>query len=815
MSTIERAAPPRVGRGVGASATRVDGGPKVRGAFEYASDLHAEGMLFGHTVRSPKPHARIVSIDLSAALAAPGVRAAMTMADVTGKRTFGLEFSDQPVLADGVVRHVGEPVAIVAASTEEQARRTAALVRVEYEDLPAVTDMERALDADAPAIHPFGNVLRHVHVVHGSPGAEGEVAVEGYYETAMQDNAPLGPEGALAVPSGDGGVDLFVNTQWLHVDRQQIAPCLGLPESKVRITLAGMGGAFGAREDIHLQLHACMLALRTGRPVRMTYGREESFFAHKKRHPARMWMRHTASRDGRLVSVDARMLIDGGAYASSSPAVIANATTFLTGPYEVPNARLEGTAVYTNNPSCGAMRGFGAPQACFAHEAQMDKLGAALGVDGVELRLRNALGTGSVLPTGQVIRGSAPGREVIERCAAIPMPAELTHEASAADVGWDPVELPGGAGNVGRGEAIRRGVGFAFGYKNLAYSEGFDDASEARVTLSLGAGRRPRVAVHTAAVECGQGLETVLVQIARSELGVDDVVVERADTAVGSAGSSSASRQTMITGGAVQLACGSVREALFARVRSENGAADGGGDDALTVDAGWIMRAGLPVAEIAGFLDEPIVRTDTYHHRRTTGFDDRGQGDIHVAFAFAAERAVVDVDTELGLVKVVQIAAAQDVGRALNPSLVHGQIEGATAMGMGLALTEEVHLRDGRILNASFTDYLISTALDAPPVVAELVEEPEPGVPYGAKGVGEPATIVATAAIVAALRDATGRELNRAPVRPDDLVGLREPARSSRPAPLPPPPWQTPVPELRGFGLGQQELMKDRSDQEG
>ncbi len=805
MSTIERAAPPAVRAGVGVSVPRVDGVPKVRGAFEYASDLHAEGMLFGHTVRSPKPHARIVSVDASEALAAPGVRAVLTIDDVGGKRTFGLEFSDQPVLADGVVRHVGEPVAIVAAATEEQARRAAGLVRVTYEDLPAVTDMERALDADSPPIHPFGNVLRHVHIAHGDPNAEGEIAVEGYYETAMQDNAPLGPEGALAIPAPDGGVELFVNTQWLHVDRQQIAPCLGLPESKVRITLAGMGGAFGSREDIHLQLHTCMLALRTARPVRMTYGREESFFAHKKRHPSRIWMRHTATREGRLVSVEARMLIDGGAYASSSPAVIANGTTFLTGPYEVPNARLEGTAVYTNNPPCGAMRGFGAPQACFAHEAQMDKLAAALGIDGIDLRLRNVAGTGTVLPTGQEIRGSAPGREVIERCVAIPLPPD--------DGVPDPMDLPGGAGNVGRGEAIRRGVGFAFAYKNLAYSEGFDDASEARVTVALADGGRPRATVHTAAVECGQGLETVLVQIVRTELAVEDVLIEPADTALASAGSTSASRQTMITGGAVHLASASAREMLFARARaaSQAPAADGA---TLTLDAGWVMADGVPFAEVADLLAEPVVATETYHHRKTTGFDEDGQGDIHVAFAFAAERAVVDVDVELGLVKVVQIAAAQDVGRALNPAVVHGQIEGATAMGLGLALTEEVLLRDGRIINPSFTDYLIATALDAPPIVSELIEEPEPGVPYGAKGVGEPATIVATAAVVAALRDATGIDLNRAPVRPDDLVGIREPATSSGPAPLPPPPWQIPVPERHGFGMGQQELMKDRDPEE-
>jgi xanthine dehydrogenase D subunit len=793
------------GGGIGVSVPRIDAPPKVQGAFAYASDLHAEGMLFGHTVRSPKPHARIVAIDAAAALTSPGVKAVLTVEDVPGVRTFGLEFADQPALADGVVRHVGEPVAIVAAETVEGARRAADLVVVTYEDLPAVTDMERALDGDAPSIHPFGNVLRHVHIEHGDPAAEGEVVVDGYYETAMQDNAPLGPEGALAIPSGDGGVDLHVNTQWLHVDRQQIAPCLGLPESKVRITLAGMGGAFGSREDIHLQLHACMLALRTGRPVKMEYGRRESFFGHKKRHPARLWMRHTATRDGRLVSVAARMLIDGGAYASSSPAVIANATTFLAGPYEVPNARLDGTAVYTNNPPCGAMRGFGAPQTTFGGEAQMDRLAASLGIDPVELRLRNALRTGSVLPTGQVIRGSAPVRELIERCAAIPLPPDT----AAAAV--DPVVLPGGAGNVGRGEAIRRGVGFALGYKNLAYSEGFDDSSEVRVTLRAGADG-PEASIHTAAVECGQGLDTVLVQIVRSELGVDAVTVEAVDTELGSAGSTSASRQTMVTGGATQLACGSVRSALFDRVRARAGGDPAGGE--LTLAGGWVLAGGQPLEPIDGLLDEPIARAGTYHHRRTTGFDERGQGDIHVAFAFAAERAVVDVDTDLGLVKVVQIAAAQDVGRALNPAQVRGQIEGGTAMGMGLALTEEILLRDGTITNASFTDYLIPTALDAPPIVSELVEDPEPDVPFGAKGVGEPSTIVVTAAIVAALRAATGRDLNRAPARPDDLVGIRPPARSSGPAPLPPRPWQTPVPELHGLGLGQQELMKDRDLEE-
>src|SRR5512144_1569429 len=264
--------------------------------------------------------------------------------------------------------------------------------------------MEDALRPDAPQAHEFGNVLRHVHIRHGDPdAAKADVWVEGYYETAMQDQAALGPEGGLAVPAEDGGIDLVVTTQWLDVDRQQLAPCLGLPEEQVRIALAGVGGAFGSREDVHVQIHACLLALRTGRPVKMVYGREESFHAHGHRHPSRTWIRFGATRDGKLVAADVRLLLDGGAYASSSPAVLANASTFAAGPYAVPNVRIEGTVVYTNNPPCGAMRGFGAPQVCFAHESALAELAARLGLDPVELRLRNVVGPGSVLPTGQVL----------------------------------------------------------------------------------------------------------------------------------------------------------------------------------------------------------------------------------------------------------------------------------------------------------------------------------------------------------------------------------------------------------------------------
>jgi len=780
---------------VGESVRRVDGLPKVTGAFAYGSDLWHERMLWGATLRSPHPHARIARIDVAEALTSPGVLAVLTHEDVPGKKTYGLEFSDQPVLPWDRVLYAGQPVAIVAAETLELATRAAARVRVEYEVLEPVLDMERALDPGAPKLREWGNVLRHVRIEHGDLAAEPEVWVEGYYETAMQDQAALGPEAGLAIPAEDGGVDLIVSTQWLHVDRQQVAPALGLPEDRVRITLAGVGGAFGSREDLHMQIHACMLAMRTGRPVKMSYGRAESFLAHVHRHPSRVWLRTGATRDGRLVAVRGRILVDGGAFASSSTAVVANATTFLAGPYEVPNAYLEGTALYTNNPPCGAMRGFGAPQVCFAHEANMDKLAATLGMDPIELRLRNALSPGSVLPTGQVIRGSAPVRDVIERCRDLPMPP--APEAAAMR---DPITFPGGAGNVGRGEGLRRGVGFALGYKNVAYSEGFDDFHQARVTLFALAGE-PVAEVHSAGVECGQGFSTIVTQVAREELGVERVALHAADTGVDSAGSTSASRQTFMGGGAVQMACRAVAEEVvgraIARLQPEG---------ELALADGMVLADGVPVADLVDLLDEPVVATRTFHHRATTGFDERGQGDVHVLFGFGAQRAVVEVDEELGLVRVVQLASVLDAGRSLNPQGVEGQSEGGSAQGLGLALMEEIQLRDGAIANASFTDYLIPTTLDMPPVLTSVVEDPEPGVPFGAKGIGEISTIVSTAAVVAAIRDATGRELNRAPVHPDDIVGLRAPAPTGGPPPAPDVPGQEPLPSYHGVELGQQTV---------
>ncbi len=723
---------------IGELVPRIDAPPKVKGEFAYASDLIVPGMLWGHTLRSPHAHARIVAIDISEALTMEGVHAVLTHDDVPGKKHYGLEFADQPVLAIDRVLYYGESVALVAAEHPEQARRAAEKIHVEYEPLDPVIDMERA--TERPDLHPERptrghgyfddqrpNVVRHMVIKHGDVDAEGDVSVSGVYDIGIQDQAFLGPESGLAVPDGEGGVDIYVATQWLHVDRAQVAPCLGLPLDQVRIHLAGVGGAFGGREDLSMQVHGALLALHTNRPVKIVYNREESFTGHVHRHPARIWCEHRATRDGRLVNVRMRILLDGGAYASSSTAVASNAGSFAVGPYEVPNAFIESTAVYSNNPPCGAMRGFGAVQTCFASEAQMDKLAAALEIDPIELRLLNALKPGDVLPTGQVITGSMPIAETIRAAAALEPPPE---DALPRDV----LRLPGGAGNTTNGEGVQRGVGFAVGFKNIAYSEGFDDYCAARVRLFTDGSAE----IHCAAAEVGQGVTGVILQVARTELGIDDVRLAPGETStVDSAGSASASRMTWMAAGAVRDAC----------------------------------RAALEEQQLRP--GEEIDVEKIYRHARTTPLDpETGQitGErAHVAFAACAMKVVAEVDVDLGLMRIVWIGCAQDVGKAVNPQQVEGQIEGGTAQGLGLALMEEIQTRGGLITNASFTDYLIPTALDMPPVESVLIEDPEPDAPYGVKGVGEPPTVVSTAAIVAALRAATGRALTRVPVKPDDI----------------------------------------------
>ena len=716
--------------GIGESIRRPDGIPKVKGEFAYSSDLWADGMLWGATLRSPHPRARIREIDIAPALAIRGVHAVLTHEDVPGRKVYGLEIADQPVLAWDQVRYQGEPVAIVAADHPETARHAAATDRGRLRGARAGHRSREGVRRRpaAPVRQPAAPRPHRARRPATRPPRSWSAAST---RSACRTRRSSGRSRASRCPAEDGGVDLFVSTQWLHVDRDQVAASLDLPPEKVRITLGGVGGAFGGREDLSMQVHACLLALHTGKPVKMMYGREESFFGHIHRHPARMRYEHGATRDGRLVYVKCRILLDGGAYASSSTAVCSNAASFACGPYDVPNALIDCLRRLHRQPAVRR-------DARLRRRADLLRARGADGQAGGRARAgpgraaapqRAGRGRASSRP-GATIRCPAPVDELLASVSARPLPG--------------PSELlPGGVSNTTHGEGVRRGVGYAVGYKNVGYSEGFDDYSTARVRLSLVHGE-PLVEVHTAACEVGQGLVTVQEQIARHELGVERVIVLPADTQVGSAGSSSASRQTYMTGGAVKLACEAVREELERRGSATS----------------------------SSCRDEPIDITREHHHRQTFPLDEKGQGDAHVTFAFAAHRAVVDVDTELGLVRVVEIATAQDVGRAINPQAVEGQIEGGIAQGLGLALMEEIQVVDGEVRNASFTDYLIPTVLDMPPVELDVLELADPGAPYGLRGVGEPPTISSTPAIVAALRAATGAELPRVPVRPDHIVGV-------------------------------------------
>ncbi|WP_399931669.1 xanthine dehydrogenase family protein molybdopterin-binding subunit [Streptomyces kanamyceticus] len=773
--------------GIGESTLRPDGTLKVTGEFAYSSDMWHEDMLWGQILRSTVAHAEIVSIDTSEALATAGVHAVLTHEDLPAAKNYGMEYQDTPVLAYGKVRHHGEPVALVAADHPETARRAAAKIRIEYRELPLVTDEASALAPDAILVHEnrgdhHAGHVTHPNIVHRQPIIRGNAAeaakkadaiVTGEYTFGMQDQAFLGPESGLAVPAEDGGVDLYVATQWLHSDLKQIAPCLGLPEEKVRMTMAGVGGAFGGREDISMQILASVLALRTGKPVKMVYNRYESFFGHVHRHPAKLYYEHGATKDGKLTHMKCKIVLDGGAYMSSTPSVVGNAASLSVGPYVVDDVEIEAIGLYTNNPPCGAMRGFGAVQACFAYEAQMDKLAAKLGMDPVEFRQKNAMEQGTIMPTGQPVDSPAPVAELLRRVKARPMPPERQWESSE---GADVRALPGGLSNTTHGEGVVRGVGYAVGIKNVGFSEGFDDYSTAKIRLEVINGEAVAT-VHTAAAEVGQGGVTIHAQIARTELGVQQVTIHPADTQVGSAGSTSAGRQTYMTGGAIKNSCSIVREKVLEIGRRKFGSYHPAWASAeLLLEGGKVVTdGGEALASLVDVLeDEAVEVEEEWRHRPTQPFDlVTGQGNGHVQYAFAAHRAVVEVDTELGLVKVIELACAQDVGKAINPLSVIGQIQGGTTQGLGVAVMEEIIVdpKTAKVKNPSFTDYLIPTLLDTPTIPVDYLELADPNAPYGVRGIGEAPTLSSTPAVLAAIRNATGLELTKTPVRPEHLTG--------------------------------------------
>ncbi|MEY9947796.1 xanthine dehydrogenase family protein molybdopterin-binding subunit [Kitasatospora sp. GAS1066B] len=738
--------------GLGSSPLRTDALPKALGIYPYAADLWAEGLLWGAVLRSPHPHARIVSIDTSAALTVPGVHAVLTAADLPAPTVP----SDRPVLAAEVVRHQGEPVAAVAADHPDTARLAAAAIVVEYQLLDALTDPEQAFHG--PALHPDGNLLRHLPLRTGDPEAVGEVVVEGLYQVGRQDPAPIGAEAGLAVPRPDGGVELHLSSTDPHGDRERTAACLGLETDRVRLVVTGVPGATADREDRSFQATLALLALRTGRPVKMTLTREESFQGHAARHPALLRYRHHADAQGKLVKVEAQILLDGGAYADVSAEVLAAATAFSVGPYVCPNVFVDAWAVRTNNPPAGRMRGEGTLQSCFATESQLDLLAARLGLDPLEIRRRNVLATGDALPTGQAITCPAPVAALLDAVAEVPLPAL---PLDAPDTEW---LLPGGPGGAGDPAAVRRGIGYAVGMAHMLGAEGTDEVSTATVRVS-----GDHATVICAAVDAGQGFATLARQIVQSVLGVTEVYVAPVDSDQSIAGPSARGRHTWVSGGAVEKAALMVRHQLLAPIAADFGMSV----ELLSIAEGKITSydgvLGMPVTE--ALEGKELWATAQCRPHPTEPLDEAGQGDAFVSIAFCAMRAVVDVDIELGAVRVVDVTVAQDVGRALNPGQIEDRIEAGVAQGVGLALLEDLRSTGGLLANPSFTGYRLPTALDTPEVrIATLLEERDVVATFGAKAVSAAPAVVAPAAVAAAVRAATNLPIGRLPILPEDAV---------------------------------------------
>ncbi|HZQ98418.1 MAG TPA: xanthine dehydrogenase family protein molybdopterin-binding subunit, partial [Chloroflexota bacterium] len=726
---------------IGASPPRPDALGKVTGAARYPGDLVSSGMLRLAVASAGRPHARIRSIDAAPAMAMPGVVAVLTAADVP-RNAYGLIEADQPVLCGDVVRFVGDRVALVVAETNEAAEAGARLVRVTYEDLPPVLDAAAALAPDAPVVHPARgtNLLEHARIRKGDAAAAlraADVVVDGEFETGWQEHAFLQPEAGVAYVDDAGRVVVETAGQWLHEDRRQIAEILGLSEEQVVVRYAAIGGAFGGREDLSVQHLLALAAWKLRRPVALTWSREESILGHHKRHPMRIRCRWGARRDGRVVAVEADLLADGGAYASTSAEVIKAATLLSTGPYEVPNVALDGRVVYTNNIPCGAFRGFGSPQAQFAAEVMVTRLAHALGMDPVELRRRNLYQEGSIEPTQRAAPPGVGARRVLERCV---------EEARARlEYGTRPHSAPGHALHPGE-ERFRRGVAICCGIKNVGYSFGFPEQATATVELYGRAGADggegsaqavggpatrgeatawpARAVLRIGAADVGQGAHLALRQIAAHELGLPlDAIALVAEDSSGApnAGSASASRMTTVGGRAVKEAAAA---ALAAWKKGERPA-----------------RA-------------------TYQHRPTptTPLDpETTAGRPNFSYGYAAQAVEVEVDTWTGQVRVLRVVSVHDVGRVINPQMLEGQVEGCVAQGIGYALLENFQVRDGRVLTPSFSTYLLPTSLDVPTeIVPIFLETPDPNGPYGARGVAEMPFVPIAPAIAAAIHDATG-----------------------------------------------------------
>lgn len=745
---------------IGRALPRLDAAAKVTGAAKFTDDLHFPGMLHGRALRAGQPHARLLAIDLHKARRLPGVRAVLTADDIPGERNHGLVVYDWPALVGigEIVCYVGDAVALVAADTRDIATRALELIEAEYEPLPVLSDPVAALEAGAPRVHAQGNLLQHIKVRRGDVEAgfaQAEVVVEEVYRTASQEHAFIEPECSIARPTEDGRIEVYVGSQIPYADREQVARCLALPQKQVRVIGMPVGGGFGGKEDIAGQIHAALLAHATGRPVKVLYDRHESLLVHPKRHATQIRIRLGARRDGTLMAAQTELYGDTGAYASLGDKVMTRATTHSTGPYGVPHVRADCYAVYTNNPPAGAFRGFGVTQSAFAIESAMEQLAERLGIDPIELRRRNALRVGSITNTGQTLRESVGLLECMEK-----VEAEMRRLASGA--------APFVPGSVEHAPHLRRAWGFAVAYKNTGLGGGASDKAGAEVELYTDG----TAEVRSASAELGQGLPTVLQMIGAEEIGLPParVRVLLSDTdRTPDGGPTTASRQTYVTGNAVRHAAAAMRQAVAATLAERFDCPPG--EVRFVEGLAQVRDQRVPLGQaVEWMIAEGREPRTTYEYWAPQTRPLGEGGDIHFAYAFAAQAAEVEVDVETGEVRVLRVVVANDVGRALNPLGLMGQVDGGIVMGVGTALTEEFIVDDGRVFTDRLARYRMPSIVHSPQIISFIVEHPTADGPYGAKGIGEIVSIPTAPAITNAIYHACGVRVKRLPVDQDWLV---------------------------------------------
>ncbi len=721
---------------IGQSVPRLDARDKVTGTALYSGDLVRENMLHMKILFAGRPHARVISINVSAAETLPGVIAVFTARDVPVNE-YGLQKRDQPVLCGpsphassqgvrgDIVRCEGDQVAVIVADTEAIAAHARELIKVEYEDLPAVYDAAEAMKPGAPRIHPEvgdSNICVLDKIRKGdvqSAFARADVIVEGEYHTPYQEHAYLQPEAGLAYIDEAGRITVECAGQWTHADRESIAHALGLADEQVRVIYPAIGGAFGGREDLSVQAVLALAAMKLERPVKIIWSRKESIIGHGKRHPMTLKTKWAATKDGKLLAAETTVIADAGAYMYTTNKVLGNCTITATGPYFIPNVKEDVYGVYTNNVPTAAFRGFGAPQALWMAEIQMDKLAEKLGLDPVDFRHRNALREGDTLNVGT----PAPGKVSIVQCI----------EAARDHFGWSDKR----PAKTAPPSTLVRGRGFACGFKNVGFSFGYQENSWARVELH-GKTEIDHVVVWHAGAEVGQGAHTVMAQFAAGTLGVpfEKVTMVTSDSAtMGNPGSASASRMTFMSGNAIR----------------------GAAEDALSK---WKAE------------ERPAISEYTYLAPKTTPFDkETGYSMPNLSYAYAAQAVEVEVDLETGFIKILRVVSADDVGQAINPKLVQGQIEGAVVQAEGYALTENFITQHGHILTDQLSTYLIPTVLDIPDAVESVILEiAEPNGPFGARGLGELPLLPLAPAIAGALHDATGVWFSEFPLTPERVL---------------------------------------------